>query len=148
METRPVDTNELLGALRSIVEEGKEVRLTVTGSSMNPFLIHMRDSVILGPVDRPLRRGDIVMYVRPEGRNVLHRIRRISNEGLYIIGDGQTETEGPLDKSCVWAIVKKVCRKGKWIAPGDTWWTFFSTVWLWVIPARRKIMGLARKIGI
>ena len=143
-----MDTRELIGTLRSIVEGGNEVRLTVTGSSMAPLLIHQRDSVILGPVDRPLRRGDIVMYERPNGHNVLHRIRRVSDEGLYIIGDGQTETEGPLESSCVWAIAKKICRKGKWISPGDARWTFFSTVWLWVIPARRKIMTLAGKIGI
>lgn len=34
--------------------------------------------------------------------------------------------EGPIDKEQVFAIITKVKRKGKWIAPGDFWWEFLN----------------------
>lgn len=58
----------------------------------------------------------------------MHRVHHIDKNGmLYMVGDAQTEIEGPLDPDCVFAIIIKVKRKGKWIQPGDFWW-FFSAV--------------------
>ena len=49
----------------------------------------------------------------------MHRIHHINKEGkLFIIGDAQVDMEGPIDKEQVFAIITKVKRKGKWIAPG------------------------------
>ena len=43
-----------------------------------------------------LRRGDIILYRREQGILVLHRICRITSDGFYLVGDNQTEIEGPL----------------------------------------------------
>lgn len=40
---RIVDNQEYMKVVRSILEEGKEVPLVVTGNSMMPFLIGRRD---------------------------------------------------------------------------------------------------------
>lgn len=49
---RLVDTRAYVGMLRELVEQGKEVRMVISGSSMAPFLIHGRDSIFFVP-----RRG-------------------------------------------------------------------------------------------
>ena len=146
---RQIDTQAYISALRDVVNEGHDVSLIISGSSMAPFLVHHRDSILIGKPTEPLKRGDMVFYQRTTGQFVMHRIRRVRKEGLYIIGDAQTETEGPVKPEQVFAIVKKVQRKGKWIGPEDKWWKFFATVWLRVIPLRRVIlrgMGIAKTI--
>ena len=139
---RVVDTRAYVDALRSLTEEGKEVSMLVAGSSMNPFLIHYRDMIFFKKPDRPLRRGDMVFYQRENGKYVMHRILRVKPEGLYIVGDAQTEIEGPVRPEQVFAIVTRVVRKGREIGPDDFWWIFFERVWLRLIPFRRAIMML------
>lgn len=46
---RLVDTRAYVGMLRELVEQGKEVRMVISGSSMAPFLIHGRDSIFSYP---------------------------------------------------------------------------------------------------
>ena len=139
---RRVDTDAYVSMLRDLVNEGKECRLLISGSSMAPFLVHERDSILFSKPDRELRRGDMVFYQRDNGQFVMHRILHVKPEGLYIIGDAQTEVEGPVKPEQVFARVTKVNRKGKWIGPGNFWWWFFSTVWLRLFPIRRLILKL------
>ena len=139
---RRVDTDVYVSMLRDLVNEGKECRLLISGSSMAPFLVHERDSILFSKPDRELRRGDMVFYQRDNGQYVMHRILKVKPEGLYIIGDAQTEVEGPVRPEQVFALVTKVNRKGKWVGPGNFWWWFFSTVWLRLFPVRRLILKL------
>ena len=144
---RQMENDVLIPMLRELVEEGKQVRVTVSGSSMSPLICHRRDSVLLESVQSELKKGDIVFYQRNNGQYVLHRICRIDEEGkVYCIGDAQTEIEGPLEKGQIFAIVKGICRKDRWICPGDFWWEFFAHVWLNLIPFRKGIMAVYSRI--
>ena len=148
---RLVDNDEYIPVLIGLMEEGKEVSMIISGSSMNPFLIHHRDSILMKKPDGPVRRGEMVFYQRPSGAYVMHRVHHIDKNGmLYMVGDAQTEIEGPLDPDCVFAIIIKVKRKGKWIQPGDFWWFFFRCIWIGCIPLRRLLMrrdGVVSKGG-
>ena len=110
--------------------------MVISGSSMSPFLIHARDSVWLKKPNRPLKVGDIVFYQRESGQYVLHRICKIKSDGYYMIGDAQTQIEGPLKREQIFAQIGKVERKGKILKPGDFWWNFFEKVWIRMIPVR------------
>lgn len=134
-----VDTRTYLSVMRELTEEGKEVSLVITGSSMAPFLIHGRDSILFKKPERELKKGDMVFYQRETGQYVMHRIRKVKPEGYYIIGDGQTAIEGPVSEKQIFAVVIKVCRKGKWLEAGDFWWEFFAHVWINIIPFRRIV---------
>lgn len=126
--------------LRSLVEEGKQVSLIISGCSMSPFLIHARDAICFAKPDRELQKGDMVFFQRSDGNFVMHRIYKIKNGAYYIIGDAQTTMEGPIRREQIFALIKQVRRKGKWIAPGDFWWEFFAHIWLNIIPLRRIII--------
>lgn len=132
-----IDTREYVSVLRELTEEGEEVSMLIAGSSMSPFLIHHRDYIYFSKPDRALRKGDMVFYQRLNGQYVMHRIKRVRPEGYYIIGDAQTETEGPVKQKQIFALVTKVIRKGKWMKPGDFWWEFFEHIWIDMIPFRR-----------
>lgn len=136
---REVDTQEYLSVLKELVEEGHHVSLLISGSSMSPFLIHHRDTIYFKKPDRELKVGDMVFYRRGNGKYIMHRICRIRPEGFYMIGDAQTEIEGPLQREQIFGLITAVERKGKRIQPGDFWWEFFARVWLRIIPLRGLI---------
>ena len=136
---RKIDAREYIGTLRQMVEEGHEVGMVITGSSMAPFLIHERDYICFKKPDRKLQKGDMVFYQRENGQFVMHRICRVRPEGYDIIGDAQTEIERDVKREQIFAIVTKVRRKEKWLVPGDFWWEFFEHVWLRVIPVRNTL---------
>ena len=136
---RWVDTAEYVSVLRGLVEEGHEVSMLVSGSSMSPFLIHLRDTIYFKKPDRPLRAGDIVFYQRDSGQYVMHRILRVRGDVYDIIGDAQTEIERGVRRDQIFAVITRVKRKGRLIGPGDFWWTFFACVWTKLIPLRPLI---------
>ena len=139
MNTRVVDTNEYVSALRELAEEGRVVSMLIAGSSMSPFLCHNRDYIYFTRPDRELRRGDMVFYQRDTGQYVMHRIYKKKMDGYYMVGDAQTQIEGPLRRDQIFALIIKVKRKGKIIRPGNFWWEFFEHVWIRIIPLRKVV---------
>lgn len=140
VNARYVDTQEYVSVMRKLVNEGKEVSMLVAGSSMSPFLIHYRDTIFFAKPQRPLRAGDMVFYQRDNGQFIMHRIIKVRRDGCYdIVGDNQTEIEQGVRRDQIFALITKVKRKGKWIAPGDFWWVFFAHVWRRLIPVRHII---------
>lgn len=140
MNSRVVANEAYLSVIRELLEEGKEVALTISGNSMSPFFIHERDKVLLGPVQERMKKGDMAIFQRENGQYILHRICRVSEKDQYFfVGDAQTWIEGPIRREQIFGKVKAVCRKGKWLKPGDFWWEFFAHVWIRMIPVRRPI---------
>ena len=147
MIERVVDTNEYVSVLRELAEEGRVVSMLIAGSSMSPFLCHNRDYIYFTKPDRELRRGDMVFYQRDTGQYVMHRIYKRKKEGYYMVGDAQTQIEGPLRKNQIFARIIKVKRKGRIIEPGNFWWEFFEHVWIRIIPLRKVIEKLYSLLG-
>lgn len=135
-----VDTIEYVSMLRELTEQGKEVSLLISGSSMSPFLIHERDYICFKKPERELKKGDMVFFQRENGQYVMHRIWKKKKDGFYMAGDGQQEIEGPIKREQIFAIITKVQRKGKWMGPGSFWWEFFEHVWIHLIPVRWILM--------
>ena len=143
---RIVDTKQYLDALCDLLRQGKTgLSVPVAGISMGPFL-HEEDVVYLDLPTRPLRKGDIVLFTRPEGRYILHRIVKCCPDGSYLIlGDNQTIPESvPAER--IRAIVTSALRKGKPITPKSPIWWFFAHPWRWLAPARRIIGKIHSKL--
>lgn len=142
---RYVDTREYIKALETIIQDYKAIKIPVSGNSMSPFLIPKRDYVIVQLPNRPLKKGDIVLFQRSNGAYILHRISRIRKDDYYVIGDAQTAIEGPIQREQIFGIVVKAQRKGIWIDENDHWWRFFQRVWIRIIPLRpflRNMYGI------
>ena len=147
MIERVVDTNEYVTVLRELAGEGRVVSMLIAGSSMSPFLCHNRDYIYFTKPDRELRRGDMVFYQRDTGQYVMHRIYKRKKDGYYMVGDAQTQIEGPLRGDQIFARIIKVKRKGRIIEPGNFWWEFFEHVWIRIIPMRKVIEKLYSLLG-
>ena len=146
---RKVDNEAYIGVLKELLADGKQVSLAVTGSSMEPFLTGGRDQVLLVPVKHPLKKGDLVLFQRENGAYVLHRILRVTSRGCILIGDGQQETEGPIQRERILGVAERALRNGESISEGSFWWGFFEKIWIRMIPLRpvvRKFYGVWRRI--
>ena len=100
-----VENDILIPELARLLAKEKEVRFTPSGVSMRPFIEGERDSVVLAPLSREPKRGDILLarVINPDGLKtyVLHRLIRVEHSPLstldsplYILqGDGNLAGE-------------------------------------------------------
>lgn len=66
---------ELFPLMAEILDNAGEVTFQVTGNSMLPLLQHRRDKVCLVKLqDGSLRKYDIPLFVRQDGKYILHRL--------------------------------------------------------------------------
>ena len=83
--------------IEQLLKNGSAVKLKPQGYSMYPLFLPGRDEAVIEHcVPSELHRGDVILYRRVQGILVLHRICRITRDGFYLVGDNQTEVEGPL----------------------------------------------------
>ena len=136
-----VDTKEYLNTICQLLQEGKQdLPVPVTGNSMCPFL-HPGDIVYLNRF-AALKKGDIVLFTRPDGSFVLHRIYQIKKDGTYLIlGDNQLLPE-PVPAERIHAIVTSARIKEKVVTPKSLRWQCYAK--LWSRPVRRIIGKLHR----
>ena len=80
--------------------EDKTFSFPVKGTSMRP-LFKNGDVVTLKKFDSNPKIGDILFFRRPDGAFVLHRLRKIKNGKLYIVGDHQTALEKVLYENVI-----------------------------------------------
>lgn len=112
-----VENDILIPELARLLNEGKEVRFTPSGVSMRPFIEGDRDSVILAPLTRAPRVGDILLakaQTEPQRTfYVLHRLVRIekisdAETRLVLQGDGNLSGEEYSSPADVIGLVKRV----------------------------------------
>ena len=140
---REVDIHEYLPILIDIIKTDKDVSLLISGGSMAPFLCHKRDTIIISKPKGMFHKGQMVFYIRDNGQYVMHRIHHIDKEGnLFIVGDNQTDIEGPIRQNQVFGVIHKVIRKGKVLKKGDFWWDFFEKVWIRIVPLRKYLVKI------
>lgn len=140
-----VSPDTVMEPLLKLLEETPAVPLQVSGSSMTPFLAPGRDSVYLSAISEPLRRGDVVLYRRKNGRYVLHRILRAQGDSYTMLGDAQTVPEPGIRREQILAIVSAVRRKDKLLRKGSFWWVFFGRIWIRLVPVRPLIRDICHR---
>lgn len=121
--------------------------LTISGSSMTPFLVHGRDTVYLSRLTRPVKRGDVLLYRRQNGAYILHRVYAVRDGGFTMVGDAQTALEPGIRPEQVIAIMTSAERKGKRQAPGCFWWEFFEKIWIRLVPLRKYAVRIYARIS-
>ena len=67
---------------RKLTAEGANLKLNVypSGVSMRPLIRGGRDKVIVSPLRRELMRGDIILFIRKDGAQVMHRVWKLGDK--------------------------------------------------------------------
>lgn len=139
---------QLIEKMRTVTAAGGTFPLRVMGYSMNPTLGSARDTVYLvSPKERPPKKDEIVFFVRPDGRGVLHRLIRVLPDGSFLInGDAQNWTE-TIQPEQVIAVVSHFERKNRQIACDGRIYRMYVRLWGFLRPARPAICGIFRLLG-
>ena len=137
----------LLGEVKAMLAEGRDVVIPTKGNSMLPFIVGVRDSVKLRKLDT-LEVGDIVLAELREGVYVLHRVFALDGDKVTLMGDGNRSVEhcrrGDIAGTAL-AILKdgekeKDCRSPRALRR--------ARVWRRLLPFRRIILGFYRRLFI
>lgn len=143
-----VPNSILLGEVKRMLAEGREVVIPTKGNSMLPFIHGTRDSVRLRKLDT-LDVGDIVLAEIREGVYVLHRIFGIDGDKVTLMGDGnRLGVEHCLRENVAGTAigilkkgVKEVdCRSPKALRR--------ARIWRKILPLRRIILAFYRRLFV
>lgn len=88
---------------------------TPVGTSMYPMLRSRTDTALIVPVTRALKRGDVILYRRPSGQLVLHRICRTTPNGYVLGGDNLPHREHGVQPSWVIGVMEGLYRGERYI---------------------------------
>lgn len=114
-----VSLSDLVPFIEEAFEMGREFKIPVTGTSMNPLLFQGRDFVLIKKADCPLETGDIPLYRRSDGSFVLHRIVGKDEKGYIMCGDNQFILEYGITDENIIGVVSKMSIGGKMISVDD-----------------------------
>lgn len=107
-----IELEQLMPLIREYLSTGKTVKLSPRGISMLPMIRQNVDSVVLSPVPEKLKKYDLPLYQRDNGKYVLHRIVKVG-ETYTCIGDNQFELEHGLRHDQMIAVVTEFYRGEK-----------------------------------
>ena len=143
-----LDTKSYLDTVCELLREGHaHVPVTVAGSSMTPFL-DPGDTVFLDPPGRPVKKGDVILFLRLGRQYVLHRVVDVFPDGsLELLGDAQVRSERVRPED-VRAIVTGARRGEKLLDENALRWRFFRDVWIrtrCIRPYVNRIRSIVKK---
>ncbi len=147
MEKIEFSTSEVSASLQEIINAGGHFTLCVSGSSMNPFLVHGRDFVRLKKyIAQDLKKGRILLFRRDTGELVLHRVRRVLPDGRLVMnGDAQVWCE-TISPDMVIAAVSDIECNGKSVSCNSFKYRTKIFLWQLLFPIRSLIFRVRNKL--
>lgn len=130
------------------INKGKTCTLRLRGNSMRPFLESNRD---LGIFSSPgeVKVGDPVLAEIEPGHYVMHRVMKIENGDVTLMGDGNLSCEY-CTVSNIRASVVGFIRNGRHKADWTDGWKWKTYSWFWVTlrPIRRWLLAFYRYVWL
>lgn len=146
MEKITVPNEILLGEAVRVLNQGKMAVIPTKGYSMLPFIHGCRDSVRLQKREE-LRDYDIVLAHFENGQYILHRIIKIDEENVTLMGDGNSQgRECCLRKDIVGTAVAIIHPDGTETPCYTPWQLMKAKCWRGLLPVRKYILGIYRRI--
>ena len=142
---RIISMADLSPLLEEVICSGGQAELTATGRSMRPMLWDGKSRVRLAPAEC-LRRGDVILYRRPSGAYVLHRITAVTESSCICCGDAQSILEQGVERGSVIAKALAFTWRGRWVDCASPVYGLYWRFWLAVRPVRRLVSGVYRRL--
>lgn len=140
-----VSMEELMPIIKEQLAKGNTVRFSPRGTSMLPMLRQGRDSVLLSPLPKQLKKYDVVLYQRTGGAYVLHRIVAVGDT-ITCLGDNQLDLEWGLRQHQMIGLVTKFYRDGKEHSVEELPYRMYVVLWYQMRRGKRFIRRYMRKI--
>ena len=136
----------MISEISRLISEGKTVSITAKGYSMNPFIMHLRDQITLGPWnDSQIKKGAVVLAKDSRGAFVIHRITKREGDKLTLMGDGNIGISETASVDNVIGLMYGVTKKGRTYSVESLRWRLYSWFWRLMTPMRRYPLALWRR---
>ena len=141
------DQTLMMTEISRLVSEGKTVSISAKGYSMNPFIMHLRDQITLGPWnDGQIRKGAVVLVRDTRGCYIIHRIIKREGDTLTLMGDGNIGITETADVKDIIGLMHSVTKKGRTYSVQSLRWRLYSFFWKLLTPVRRYPLALWRRL--
>lgn len=118
----------LMPIFRERLAYGQSVQFSPQGTSMLPMIRQDIDSVVISPVSQKLKKYDIPLYQRDNGKYILHRIVE-AGDTYACMGDNQFVREYGLRDDQIIGCVTEFYRDGKKHSTDETGYRLYCRVW-------------------
>ena len=115
---------------------GKSVIFSPRGVSMRPLIRQGKDSVVISPITESPAKYDIIFYRYPDGKYVLHRIVKVTEDGYLCLGDNTYWYE-TVKNDYVLAVVTAFRRGRRQFDVSNRWYRLYCRIWVTAFPLRK-----------
>lgn len=130
------------------LEEHGELTYKFRGVSMLPLLRQEKDFItVLKKTDKRCSKYDVVLYRRPPGQYVLHRIVEVRESDYVILGDNCLNKEYGITDDDIIGVMSEYIRNGRTCSVNNNFYKAYSRIWYGIYPIRRAIKLLRMKLG-
>ena len=122
--------------VEQLLKDGVTVQFHPQGESMFPLFVRESDYAIVEPAKAPFRRLEVYVFRSFLGPLTIHRLKKITPQGLYFIGDRQQAIEGPIAPEMVYGRMIAYIRKGRKHSVKYLPYRIYAAVWMLLRPCR------------
>ena len=125
---KDVRMEQLMPLFKERLGKGQTVRFMPRGISMLPMLRQGIDSVVLSPVPEQLKKYDLPLYQRENGKFILHRIVE-TGDTYTCLGDNQFDKEYGVSHDQMIGLVTAFYRGEKYHSVNELGYKIYCRAW-------------------
>jgi hypothetical protein len=103
--------------------------LPTVGYSMAPLLSTHKNVVTLTRSEERAKKMDVILFHRPDGRYVLHRVVKVTPDGYFTRGDNYLRNDAFVPEEQFIAIMTGYTKKGKNISLSSLRYRLYVFFW-------------------
>ena len=111
------------------LERNGRCYLPTVGISMAPlFYTHKKVVILERPAERA-KKFDVILFHRPDGRYVLHRVVKVTPDGYFTRGDNYLKNDAFVPETQFVAVMTGYFKDQKMVTTKDFWYRMYVLFW-------------------
>lgn len=147
LNKRELPLEKMMPIITEHLSRDKSVKISPKGISMLPMIRQGIDSVVLSPAPKRIKKYDLPLYQRDDGKYILHRIVAV-NDTYCCMGDNQFVRECGIRHDQLIAVVTSFYRGKKEYSVNRFSYKFYCRFWHYSRLFRRIYRGIKRRIKV
>ena len=127
-------------SFEEILQKEGQLIYSNVGDSMQPLIRQGRDLLVIEPPKGRLKKYDIPLYRRDNGKYVLHRILKVRPDDYVICGDNRWRCEYGITDRHILGVLTAIIRDGKEVPITDWRCRLYTHLWCDFFPLRAFLL--------
>lgn len=130
----------------SLDDTAVKVKTRIMGHSMQPLIRRNKDFVTIQPMTRKVLKGDIVLFRNVDGRYIIHRVRKIYDDGIQTMGDNRLSPDAKIAEKDILGYVSCIHRGNRSVFVDTPAWRLLGRFWLGILPLRKLLKFIFKPV--